>query len=232
MAEFLESLRAKADLYPALRGWRNECYETRLDFAQPPVFQVERAGTPLLGLRQYGVHINGFVQSAAGDGQKRIWIQRRADTKPTFPGKYDSFVGGGYATGATVRETAVKELQEEAGFFFNESGGGDSVRLQNCGVISMLHKSERGLHPQTEFVFDLRLPEDFVPANQDGEVQDFRLVSAGQLIELIRSDDYKATSIPVALYWLIRHGAVNSETEPNLPELMEQLHFPLHLFYS
>ena len=37
MAEFLENLRAKADLYPALRGWRNECYETRLDFAQPPL---------------------------------------------------------------------------------------------------------------------------------------------------------------------------------------------------
>ena len=47
--------------------------------------KVERSGTPVLGLQQYGVHINGFVE--AQDGKKSIWLQRRSKTKQTYPGK-------------------------------------------------------------------------------------------------------------------------------------------------
>jgi len=34
------------------------------------------------------------------------------------------------------------------------------------------------LFPDTEFVFDLELPPDFVPRNQDNEVEKFELVTA------------------------------------------------------
>ena len=37
-------------------------------------------------------------------------------------------------------------------------------------------ESERGLFPNTEFVFDLELPVDFVPGNNDGEVDGFELI--------------------------------------------------------
>ena len=37
-------------------------------------------------------------------------------------------------------------------------------------------ESERGLFPNTEFVFDLELPVDFVPSNNDGEVDGFELI--------------------------------------------------------
>jgi hypothetical protein len=39
-------------------------------------------------------------------------------------------------------------------------------------------ESERGLFPNTEFVFDLELPLDFVPFNSDGEVECFELLPA------------------------------------------------------
>jgi hypothetical protein len=39
-------------------------------------------------------------------------------------------------------------------------------------------ESERGLFPNTEFVYDLELPADFVPSNSDGEVETFELLPA------------------------------------------------------
>lgn len=44
--------------------------------------------------------------------------------------------------------------------------------------FSFFYESERGLFPDTEFVFDLELPLDFVPHNQDNEVEKFELLTA------------------------------------------------------
>ena len=42
-------------------------------------------------------------------------------------------------------------------------------------------ESERGIFPQTEFVFDLELPIDFKPKNNDGEVDEFVLEKASDV---------------------------------------------------
>jgi hypothetical protein len=44
--------------------------------------------------------------------------------------------------------------------------------------FSFFFESERGLFPNTEFVYDLELPLDFVPNNSDGEVESFELLPA------------------------------------------------------
>lgn len=44
--------------------------------------------------------------------------------------------------------------------------------------FSFYYESERGLFPDTEFVFDLELPLDFIPRNQDNEVEKFELLTA------------------------------------------------------
>ena len=44
--------------------------------------------------------------------------------------------------------------------------------------IRFFFESERGIFPHTEFVFDLELPIDFKPENNDGEVDEFTLVKA------------------------------------------------------
>lgn len=49
---------------------------------------------------------------------------------------------------------------------------------------SFFYESERGLFPDTEFVFDLELPPDFVPRNQDNEVEKFELLTANVCIFL------------------------------------------------
>ena len=54
-------------------------------------------------------------------------------------------------------------------------------QLQPAGSVSFFHRSERGLHPNTEFVFDLELPTDWSPVNTDGEVAGWALVPANKV---------------------------------------------------
>ena len=75
------------------------------------------------------------------------------------------------------------------------------------GSVSFFHKSARGLHPQTEFVFDLRLPDNFKPQNKDGEVEDFKLVTSDELLNLIQSEVVTYSSIiPFSFYYIRRNS--------------------------
>jgi len=213
------------DMFTALRGWRSECYEIKPQFSAPVLFKMERSATPLFGVRQYGVHITGYVRHSSMG--LSIWMQRRSSTKQTWPGKLDSFVGGGLSEGLGVLETAVKEAAEEANVPEDLAVG-----MKAAGSVSFFHQSERGIHPNTEFVFDLELPETFKPNNNDGEVDDWKLVPVEQVLKIISSQDYKITSSAVALDFLIRHGLVRVEEEPDLPEVVELLHLPLHNLYT
>ena len=218
--KMLLDLREKK-VFPLLSGWRDECYEIRASFSSPALFKMERSATPLFGVRQYGVHINGYVNhSSLG---LCLWFQKRSITKPTWPGMMDSFVGGGLSEGRGVLETAIKEAEEEANVPRDLA-----VKMQQAGSVSFFHKSDRGIHPQTEFVFDLELPETFSPGNNDGEVESFSLVPAGEVADVICTEQYKTTSCPIALDWLIRRGIVTADNEPEYPTIVENLHLSLH----
>ena len=64
------------------------------NYSSEPLFKIERSAAPILGIRQYGVNINGFVRASDG-AVEGIWLQRRAADKQTWPGKLDHLVGGG-----------------------------------------------------------------------------------------------------------------------------------------
>lgn len=115
---------------------------------------------------------------------------------------------------------------------------------------SFFFESERGLFPNTEFVYDLELPVDFIPENADGEVETFELLPAQQCLEKILSDEFKTTSAPITLDFLIRHGFVTPENgmlykdyfnlwclksmflEHDFLKIIELLHVPLQTLYS
>lgn len=44
----------------------------------------------LFGIKRCGVHVNGYVKN--DDGSMCLWVQKRAYTKPTWPGKLDNVV--------------------------------------------------------------------------------------------------------------------------------------------
>jgi len=139
---------------------------------------------------------------------------------------WDNIVGGGLSVGFTVVQTAHKEAFEEA------SITEDLLQaLEPHGSVSIFFESARGLSPNTEYVFDLELPLDFVPKNQDGEVSEFHLFPVKEAVDIILSPKFKTTSCPVALDFLIRKNIINEDTEPDLENLKKLLHIPLTDFY-
>lgn len=115
-------------------------------------------------------------------------------------------VSGGLSVGFGIKETAIKEAAEEASLpeYLTD-------KLVSAGCVSFYFESERGLFPNTEFVFDLELPNDFIPSNSDGEVQAFELLPASECLEKVFSPQFKTTSCPVVIDFLIRHGVITPE---------------------
>jgi hypothetical protein len=89
-----------------ISGWRDELYPVSTGFYDDPIFFVERASAPFLGIIQYGVHINGIVKS--DDGTEKMWIARRSPTKSTYPGMTDQIVAGGQPARLGLMENVLK----------------------------------------------------------------------------------------------------------------------------
>lgn len=53
---------------------------------------VERAAAPLLGIKGYGVHMNGYV---CKDDSLYLWVATRSTSKPTWPEHLDHIAAGG-----------------------------------------------------------------------------------------------------------------------------------------
>ncbi|XP_026473765.1 uncharacterized protein YJR142W [Ctenocephalides felis] len=210
-------------LFTTLKGWREERYEVKS--CDQSLLEMDRSATCLFAIRNYGVDINGYVHHPVKG--LCIWLQQRSDTKQTWPGKWDNMVGGGLSVGYGIRETAIKEAAEEASI-----PNSLASKIISAGCVSFLFESERGIFPNTEFVFDLELPVDFVPRNADGEVQAFELLTANDCYERLFSSDFKTTSCPVVIDFLIRHGVITPENESNFTEVMELLHVPLQTLYK
>ena len=145
-------------------GWRNERYRIA------DLFDIERAAARPFGLTTRAVHVNGI----SSDG--KMWLARRANTKPIDPGLLDNLVGGGIATGLSVEQTLVKEAWEEAGIP-NEL----ARTATRGGTIRVLREVPEGVQSELIESYDLALPAGFQPKNQDGEVSEFMLLPLAQI---------------------------------------------------
>ncbi|KAG8129749.1 hypothetical protein E2320_016459 [Naja naja] len=220
----LKELKAQ-QAFPCLKGWRDEMRglgTTKQKEGDSLLFltieeMMERAATPLLGVKCYGAHLNGYTWR---NDEMHMWLARRALNKPTYPGLLDNLAAGGISSELGVRETLIKECQEEACIPASLATLSKSV-----GTISYTYEgSDGGIYPECQFVYDLELPEEFVPRVGDGEVQEFYLWSLDKVKEAIGSSDFKPNCAMVALDFLIRHSYIQPDQESHYVELVEGLH--------
>jgi 8-oxo-dGTP pyrophosphatase MutT (NUDIX family) len=190
----------------ALTQWRNELYAAAPSFGGPPWFMLERAAARYFGVHTWAVHINGVVR---GPTESQMWFARRSVDKAIDPNQLDNLVGGGIAAGTTIIATLAKEAWEESGI-------PAELAAQSLlgGTVHLWREQPDGLQSETIFVHDLWLPEDFVPANQDGEANDHRRVTLTEAARLIAvtdgSDVVTADASLVVLDFLLRHGEIDS----------------------
>ncbi len=202
---------AVAEVTAALReeghitGWRHESYPVAAAFGGPPLLSVERAAAYHFGIRTRGAHLNGYT----GNGSEcRLWIARRAATKPIEPLMLDNLVGGGVSLGFTPQQTILKECDEEAGIPLNRA----RKARERSTVVCTVDVPE-GLHWECLHCFDLKLDDDFTPVNRDGEVAEFRLLPIREVRELIRdTSEFTIDAALVTLDFMLRHEMAATTT--------------------
>ncbi|KAL5201262.1 hypothetical protein ABZP36_035616 [Zizania latifolia] len=196
-------------------GIRNELFPITSSYGMPVYFSLERAAAPYFGIKAYGVHMNGYVEK---DGQKFLWLAKRSDMKQTYPGMLDHLVAGGLPYGISCEENVIKECEEEAGIPRSISSNATSV-----GAISYMDIEGFRYKRDVLFCYDLKLPADFVPNNEDGEVDSFRLIPVRHAANIIRRTDFlKPNCNLVIIHFLFRHGFINPDCHGYL-KLLESL---------
>lgn len=198
--------------------WRHEDFAVAPRWGQTPLFKLDRGAVGFFGIRSYGVHINGVRRD--GDVLK-LWIGRRAADKKVAPDKLDNMVAGGIGYGHGLVETMIKEAGEEA-----DIPPSLASRAVPVGALTYRMATRLGMREDVLFVFDLDVPAAFTPRNTDGEIAEFHLMAAQEVVARVReSDDFKFNVNLVIIDFALRHGLITAD-EPDYLAIVTGLRQP------
>jgi 8-oxo-dGTP pyrophosphatase MutT (NUDIX family) len=213
LARINDTLRADG----LVRAWRDEPFPLLDVNGRDVGVSMERAATRFWGTLTLGAHCNGYVADSRGR-PLRLWIARRAPTKPTDPGKLDNLIGGGVPAGQSPRDTVVREGWEEAGLQPAQMHG-----LQRGRTVRLLRDIPEGLQREWIHVYDLALPADTMPSNQDGEVAELTLHDVARALELAAGDAMTVDAALVTLDFALRHRLFDAATQAALADAASEL---------
>jgi isopentenyldiphosphate isomerase len=146
------------------------------------------------------------------------WVPRRSYKKPTFPGELDNTVAGGQPAGIGIRENLIKECHEEAAIPRQLA-----ERARAVSIITYWNQSGPQLKPDIMTCFDLKLPGDFTPQANDGEVQAFELWPVARVFETVRdSKQFKYNCNLVLIDFFVRHGLLSAD-DPDFATIVSGL---------
>lgn len=176
-----------------ISGWRNEDFAW-LDQHGHQHFRLERSAFRTFGFQSMATHINGYTKSGS------LWLGRRSETKATDPGKLDNIAAGGISADETPWVCAKRELWEEAGVPEQIAD-----QVEPVGRIHMRRPiPARGFHDEQLYIYDLELPDHFVPTNHDGEVSGFIEVSLAEAAARILADEFTSDAAFVTADFILR----------------------------
>ncbi|KAI1173354.1 NUDIX hydrolase domain-like protein [Nemania sp. FL0916] len=224
--EVLQLARSR-DSIPILRKWRHEHYRLR-GLADRREVRIARAGSAVFGVETVGVHILGYCYDKDHGGMK-LWIPRRSPQKQTFPSMLDNTVGGGLMADEDALGCLAREAREEASL--PEAWVREHARpVSTISYFSIRDLRAGGplevglLQPATQILYDLEMPPDMIPLPSDGEVAEFLLWTPEQTMKALREGQFKLNSANAWIDFLIRHGYINMQNEPDYMELVARIH--------
>lgn len=183
LAQIAHTLR-EAD---CLRGWRDELMDVTAN--DECVGIIERAAMRPLGLLTRAVHLNAWTP----DG--RLWIARRALSKSTDPGMWDTLVGGLASTHEDLEQALLRECAEEAGL----SPDMLAVRTPLRTVLRMHRRLPEGYQVEDILTSTCVLAGDAQPTNQDGEVMEITCVPIPEAVRRIVDGEFTIEAALVIL---------------------------------
>ncbi|MBO9354269.1 DUF4743 domain-containing protein [Bordetella petrii] len=191
LASVAQTLR-EAD---CLRGWRNELLDVTA--ADERLGAIERAAVRPLGLLTRAVHLNAWTP----DGQ--LWIARRALSKSTDPGMWDTLVGGLVGSQEDLEQALLRECAEEAGLAPTQLARRSPLRT----ILRMHRRLPEGYQVEDLLTSTCVLPPDAQPANQDGEVMEIAHVPVGEAVRRIDAGEFTVEASLVILEDIMQRRA-------------------------
>lgn len=174
-------------------AWRDEQLAVA-DAEGRRIGTVERAVVRVLGIPTAAVHLVGQAE----DG--RFWVQQRAWSKSNDPGMWDTLMGGMISDADTLASALERETWEEAGLRL--------AHLRNIvrgGHVDIRRPCDDG-HGAGYVIeridwYHCTVPDGQVPVNQDGEVERFVLMDAGEMLDKMHAGEFtsEAALIQAAL---------------------------------
>ncbi len=206
IAEFSQSLQHAG----LINNWRDEAYgvyEPNADLNKDKVlFTIERGVAPILGLRVYGIHINGY--QVAENQIQALWIARRSKLKVIEPHKLDNLAAGGLSFGEDPLITAKREAAEEANISLALT-----ENLQFMGTFNYLTDFNKTFRNECIYMFNLPLPASFQPEINDGEVEAFYKMTPLAVEDALKNDEFKPNSGIVTLSFLLKNRLTSFDQE-------------------
>ena len=146
-------------------------------FKSRPLLKVQRLIGPFFGFQFFGVHLNGFLKK---NSKYFMWVGRRTK-KGNFPNDLDQIAAGGIPFDLTLKKNLIKESYEEANL--NKKL---ILKSKYDGTVSYRVESSLGLSRHILFCYNLELPINFVPKNNDGEITNFYLWPIEKILKIIK----------------------------------------------
>ena len=186
-------------------GWRNELLDvwpehplgSDASLASRPLGAIERGVVRPLGLLTRAVHLSGWSQ----DGH--LWVARRALTKATDPGMWDTLVGGLISSQEDVQVGLVREADEEAGLEAHDIAGRTPLRT----IARMLRQVPEGYQSEDVLTCECVLPPNVIPKNRDGEVMEIQLVAPATIFNMLTQGAFTLEASIVLTEDLLRRAA-------------------------
>ncbi|KAI0889792.1 NUDIX hydrolase domain-like protein [Annulohypoxylon maeteangense] len=215
------------ETFDILRGWRDEPWPVYGSDNKQVLYSVERSGTGLLGIMRYGVHMTGYVKDETASHGMKILVAQRAATKSTYPNMLDNSVAGGLMTDENPFECIIREADEEADI--PEELMRERAKFTGMDTYIYITDERAGgeagqIYPETQWVYDIELPANFIPSPKDGEVAGFWLWTVDEVREKLAQGQFKPNCALILVDFFIRHNIITRENEPDYDEIIRRLH--------
>ncbi|KAF3767486.1 hypothetical protein M406DRAFT_338244 [Cryphonectria parasitica EP155] len=211
--------------FKILGNWRNELWPV-YGRSGELLFSMERSSMGLWGYMRYGIHLIAYVRCPTAPHGIKLWVPKRSKLKNAWPGMFDNTVAGGLTTGEEPLECVIREADEEASlpeYIIRE-------HAKLAGTIRYIYTTEQRpgiddgyIYPECQWVYDVELPDDVVPAPNDGEVESFSLCTVDEVREQLAAGRWKPNCAVIILDFFIRMGILTPDNEPDCDEIETRL---------
>jgi isopentenyldiphosphate isomerase len=158
---------------------------------------IERGVMRPLGLVTRAVHLNGW----SADG--RLWVARRALSKATDPGMWDTLVGGLIGAGEPEQLALVRECDEEAGLDPQDIAQRNALHR----ITRMRRRIPEGYQSEDVLTCECVLAPHVVPKNRDGEVMEIKCLTPAEVLTMLQQGAFTVEATIVITEDLLRNCA-------------------------